>query len=174
MSVENTSESAFGNHGRYLRSDVGAAATRSEAIDEQELRKFLGGSGLGAYLLLRESAAELDPLAPEAILACGFSPLVGSPRTTSAKFAVVSKSPLTNRLNDSLASSRFALEGKKTGYDAILITGKAAQPSVVLITDDQVRVEPVDDLWGHSCPETEQLLRPVSYTHLTLPTILLV
>jgi aldehyde:ferredoxin oxidoreductase len=159
MTVEDTSESAFGNHGRYLRIDVGSSATRSEPIDEQELRKFLGGSGLGTYLLLRENAAEIDPLAPEAILAFVFSPLVGSPLTTSAKFAVVSKSPLTNRLNDSLASSRFALAGKKTGYDAILITGKAARPSVVLVTDDQVRVEPVDGLWGRSCPDTEQLLR---------------
>ncbi|MEO2023582.1 MAG: aldehyde ferredoxin oxidoreductase N-terminal domain-containing protein, partial [Pirellulaceae bacterium] len=133
-------EPAYGNHGRYLRIDVSSAVSRSEPIDDQDLRKFLGGSGLGTYLLLRENAAEIDPLAAEAVLAFVFSPLVGSPLTTSAKFAVVSKSPLTNRLNDSLASSRFALEGKKTGYDAILITGKAACPSVVLSTDDQVRV----------------------------------
>ncbi|MFP6573716.1 MAG: aldehyde ferredoxin oxidoreductase family protein [Pirellulaceae bacterium] len=148
-----------GNHGCYLRIDVTSQASESERIDQQALRRFLGGSGLGTYLLLREGAAEVDPLAPEAVLAFVFSPLVGSPLTTSAKFAVVSKSPLTGRLNDSLASSRFALEGKKTGHDAILLRGKAAQPSVLLVDDDQVRVEPAEDLWGLSCPDVERLLK---------------
>ena len=139
--------------------DVTRQASQSEVIDQQELRKFLGGSGLGTYLLLREEAAEVDPLAPEAVLAFVFSPLVGSPLPTSAKFAVVSKSPLTGRLNDSLASSRFALEGKKTGHDAILLRGRATEPSVVLIDADQVRLEPADDLWGKTCPDAERLLK---------------
>ena len=91
---------------------------------------FLGGTGLGVYLMLREQQAAVDPLSPEACLAFVFSPLVGSPLTTSAKFAVVSKSPLTNRYNDSLVSSGFAIAGKRTGADALVITGRAAEPSV--------------------------------------------
>ena len=65
----------------------------------------------------------VDPLAPEAPLAFVFSPLVGTPLTTSAKFAVVAKSPLTDRLNDALASSHFAIAGKLTGHDAIVVRG---------------------------------------------------
>jgi aldehyde:ferredoxin oxidoreductase len=159
MTIGEADRPRHGNHGRYLRIDVTRQASQSEVIDQQELRKFLGGSGLGTYLLLREEAAEVDPLAPEAVLAFVFSPLVGSPLTTSAKFAVVSKSPLTGRLNDSLASSRFALEGKKTGHDAILLRGRATEPSVVLIDDDQIRLEPADDLWGKTCPDAERLLK---------------
>ncbi len=159
MTTGESDRPRHGNHGRYLRIDVTRQASQSEVIDQQELRKFLGGSGLGTYLLLREEAAEVDPLAPEAVLAFVFSPLVGSPLTTSAKFAVVSKSPLTGRLNDSLASSRFALEGKKTGHDAILLRGRATQPSVVLIDDDQISLEPAGDLWGKSCPDAERLLK---------------
>ena len=52
-----------------------------------------------------------------------FSPLVGTPLTTSAKFAVVAKSPLTGRLTDALASSHFAIAGKLTGHDAIVLRG---------------------------------------------------
>ena len=77
------------------------------------LRQYIGGSGLGARLLLDEGGATADPLSPEAPLIFAFSPLVGSPLTTSAKFAVVSRSPLTERFNDSLASSGFALAGKR-------------------------------------------------------------
>ena len=107
-----------GYHGRYLRVDLSTGLSTEVLLEEKLLREFLGGSGLGVALMLKEGAATMDPLAPEAVLAFVFSPLVGSPLTTSAKFAVVSKSPLTQRLNDSLASSGFALAGKKTFCDA--------------------------------------------------------
>src|SRR4029079_1392313 len=89
-----------------------------------------------------------DPLAPEAPLAFCFSPLVGTPLTTSAKVAVVAKSPLTRLLNDALASSHFAIAGKLTGHDAIVVRGACAEPSVLLIDGDGPRLEPAGDLWG--------------------------
>jgi aldehyde:ferredoxin oxidoreductase len=137
-----------GYHGNYLRIDLTTGSSTRVALDERRLRRFLGGSGLGVDILLREGAAEVDPLSEQAILAFVFSPLVGSPLTTSAKFAVVGKSPLTERINDSLASSGFALAGKKTGHDAIVLTGKSPTPSVLVIDEDQVTLEPADELWG--------------------------
>src|SRR6202020_2364618 len=104
------------------------------------LRQFIGGSGLGVRLLLDAGTAQLDPLAPESPLVFAFSPLVGSPLTTSAKFAVVSKSPLTGRINDSLASSGFAIAGKACGCDAIMITGRAPELSVLIIDERAVRL----------------------------------
>ncbi len=147
-----------GYHGSYLRIDVTSGASERIAIDESVLRRFLGGSGLGTWILLREGAAAYDPLAPEAPLAFVFSPLVGSPLTTSAKFAVVSKSPLTDRINDSLASSGFALAGKKTGHDSIVLVGKAAELSVLVIDDGEVRLLPASHLAGLLCGETETQL----------------
>jgi aldehyde:ferredoxin oxidoreductase len=123
------------------------------------LRKYLGGSGLGVALLLAEGVATVDPLSKEAALAFVFSPLVGSPLTTSAKFAVVSKSPLTERINDSLASSGFALAGKKCGYDAIVIVGKASCLSVLVIDDNHVRIEPAQAMAGLSNRESQEQLR---------------
>jgi aldehyde:ferredoxin oxidoreductase len=122
------------------------------------LRRFLGGSGLGVSILLGEGVAGADPLSVSAALAFVFSPLVGSPLTTSAKFAVVSKSPLTQRINDSLASSGFALSGKKTGSDAIVLVGKAPEPSILVIDDDGARLEPATGLWGLPNREAQQRL----------------
>ena len=85
--------------------------------------------------------------------------------TTSAKFAVVSKSPLTDRINDSLASSGFAIAGKQCGCDALMIVGRAPALSVLVIEhsgqDDQphVRLLPAADYRGASCSETEHRLR---------------
>jgi aldehyde:ferredoxin oxidoreductase len=148
-----------GYHGRYLRIDVSTARAERVPLSDDVLRQYIGGSGLGARLLLDNGGVTADPLSAEAALIFAFSPLVGSPLTTSAKFAVVSRSPLTGRFNDSLASSGFAIAGKQTGCDAIVIVGKAATLSVLVIDDGQVRLEPADDVAGDSCPNTEEKLR---------------
>lgn len=148
-----------GYHGRYLRVDVTTGQAEPVAIPSRVLRQYLGGVGLGTWILLREGAAEIDPLSPAAPLAFVFSPLVGSPLTTSAKFAVVSRSPLTGRINDSLASSQFALAGKRTGHDALVLKGRANRPTVVQIDDGRVTLEPAEGLWGLDCPTAEAALR---------------
>lgn len=148
-----------GYHGAYLRVDLSTGAAERVVLPERLLRDFLGGSGLGTGILLREGAAGVDPLSAEAALAFVFSPLVGSPLTTSAKFAVVGKSPLTERINDSLASSGFALAGKKTGHDALMLVGRAPELSILVIDDDQVRLEPAGDLRGLSNRETQDHVR---------------
>src|SRR5580693_2663726 len=149
----------FGYHGCYLRIDVSTGAFERVPLEESVLRQFVGGSGLGVKLLLDAGAAILDPLAPEAPLVFAFSPLVGSPLTTSAKFAVVSKSPLTGRINDSLASSGFAIAGKGCGCDAIMIVGRAPELSVLIIDETGVRLEPATEHRGKTCRETEGALR---------------
>src|SRR5687767_5148271 len=143
----------FGYHGCYLRIDVTDGSVERVPLAETVLRQFIGGSGLGAWLLLNEGGAGGDPLSTEAPLVFAFSPLVGSPLTTSAKFAVVSKSPLTDRINDSLASSGFAIAGKRCGCDAIVIVGRAAELSALVIGDGEVRLEAVADLRGATCPD---------------------
>jgi aldehyde:ferredoxin oxidoreductase len=107
----------------------------------------------------RLAPPRVDPLGADAPLAFVFSPLVGTPLTTSAKFAVVAKSPLTGLLNDALASSHFAIAGKLTGHDAIVVRGAAERPSALVIDADGARLEPADDLWGLSAADAEQQLR---------------
>src|SRR5882724_8743175 len=149
----------FGYHGSTLRIDVSDGASKQVPLEDALLRQYLGGSGLGVKLLLDEGAAIMDPLAPEAPLVFAFSPLVGSPLTTSAKFAVVSKSPLTGRINDSLASSGFAIAGKRCGCDAIVIVGRAPELSVLVIDDKNVRLELAAEHRGGTCQETESGLK---------------
>ena len=149
----------FGYHGCYLRIDVSRGRVERVPLSDTVLREYLGGSGLGARLLLDEGGATVDPLSPQAPLIFVFSPLVGSPLTTSAKFAVVSRSPLTERFNDSLASSGFALAGKRCGCDAIVIVGRAETQSVLVVDDGEVRLEPAGDLAGVPCRVAEESLR---------------
>lgn len=137
---------------------AGADATRLDLSDDV-LRAYLGGVGLGTWLLHTLAEPGVDPLAPEAPLAFVFSPLVGTPLTTSAKFAVVAKSPLTGLLTDALASSQFAIAGKLTGHDAIVVRGRAPELSVLLVDADGVRVEPCPELAGLSAADAEVAVR---------------
>ena len=128
---------AGGYFGRALVVDVdrrerrGAAARRRRPA---RLRRRRRAGHVAACTGSRRRASTRS--APEAPLAFCFSPLVGTPLTTSAKFAVVAKSPLTGLLNDALASSHFAIAGKLTGHDAIVVRGACDEPSVLLVDGD--------------------------------------
>ena len=150
---------AGGYFGRALVVDAGTAAASVLPLGDDLLRAYIGGAGLGAWLMHRLGPPGVDPLAPEAPLAFVFSPLVGTPLTTSAKFAVVAKSPLTGMLNDALSSSHFAISGKLTGYDAIVVRGACAGPSVLLVDGDGARLADAADLQGLSAAEAERRLR---------------
>ena len=82
---------------------------------KSRLRAFLGGIGLGASLLYEYAPPGVDPFAPANPLIFTSAPLVGTGLTTTAKYAVVTKSPLTGFIADSLSSSYFALELKRVG-----------------------------------------------------------
>jgi aldehyde:ferredoxin oxidoreductase len=148
-----------GYHGHLLHFDLGDARAARRRIDEGTLRAYVGGAGLGARLLMDHGPAGADPLAPEAALVVALSPLVGSPLTTSAKFAVVAKSPLTDRICDALASDRFAIELKRAGLDALVVTGAAPSWSVLVIDDGEARLEDASDLLGLSSSRAEARMR---------------
>jgi aldehyde:ferredoxin oxidoreductase len=148
-----------GYFGRALVVDAADAASEVLPLPEDVLRAYIGGAGLGAWLMHALAPPGGDPLGPGAPLAFVFSPLVGTPLTTSAKFAVVAKSPLTGLLNDALASSHFAIAGKLTGHDAIIVRGAAATPSALLIDGDGARLHDARDLSGLPAAEAERRLR---------------
>ena len=150
---------AGGYFGRALVVDAGDAAARTLPLPDEVLRAYIGGAGLGAWLMHELGPPGVDPLAAEAPLAFVFSPLVGTPLTTSAKFAVVAKSPLTGLLNDALSSSHFAISGKLTGHDAIVVHGACAELSVLLIDGDGTRLIDAAGLCGLPAAETERRLR---------------
>ena len=148
-----------GYFGNALVVDVTDGSAEELPLPSDVLRAYLGGVGLGTWLMHRLAPAGVDPLAPEAPLAFVFSPLVGTPLTTSAKFAVVAKSPLTGLLTDALASSHFAIAGKLTGHDAIVVRGACERPSALLVDVDGARLVDAEDLWGLSAQDAEDRLR---------------
>jgi aldehyde:ferredoxin oxidoreductase len=156
-----------GFHGRLLHIDLGTGKSDFQEIDESRLRAFLGGIGLGTSLLYDYAPAGVDPFSPANPLIFTSAPLVGTGLTTTAKFAVVTKSPLTGFIADSLSSSHFALELKRIGVDALIITGRAASMAYIFIQNQGVEIRDATNLRGRSPVETESLIR----SELDAPTV---
>ncbi len=155
-----------GFFGRVLHIDVTSGHSVSRDLEDSRLRKYLGGIGLGTALLYEYAPAGVDPLSPANPLIFASAPLVGTSLTTTAKFAVVTKSPLTGFIADSLSSSHFALELKRLGIDGLVITGQA--PSLVYLFIDGLHVEvrPAGHLRGKTPDETQSIIR----SELSCPT----
>ena len=156
----------FGYHGKLLLVDLTSETFRTIDIDEEYLRQFIGGVGLGAYLLFRFSVAGTDSFDPKSPLIFVTSPLVGTKLTTSSKFAVVSKSPLTGFINDSLSSSFCATELKKCGCDALIIVGKAKRPTLLFVQNEVVSFLDATYLTSLSTAETEKTVKETLKDHL--------
>jgi aldehyde:ferredoxin oxidoreductase len=134
--------------GRLLHVDLSSGRGAYRPLEGSRLRQYLGGVGLGTSLLYEFAPAGVDPLSPDNPLIFASAPLVGTRLTTTAKFAVVTKSPLTGFIADSLSSSHFALELKRLGIDALVITGRAASLAYVFIDGDGVDVRPAAHFRG--------------------------
>ena len=155
----NQSSDIYGYHGIALVVDLTTRAVRREPIPESVLRNFIGGTGLASYLLFRHCPPGADPLGPENPLIFTCSPLVGSRLTTSSKFAVAAKSPLTGMIGDSLSSSFLAVELKRAGCDALIIKGRAERKTLLSIEDGDVQFLDAAHLAGLNTFDTEESVR---------------
>jgi aldehyde:ferredoxin oxidoreductase len=149
----------FGFWGRLLHVDLTSGRSEYRALDQARLRSCLGGGGLGTSLLHEYAPAGRDPFSPSNPLIFASAPLVGTRLTTTAKFAVVTQSPLTGFIADSLSSSHFALELKRLGIDALVITGQAAGLAYLVIDNDRVDIRAAPHLRGLTPRETETRIR---------------
>ena len=149
----------YGYNGKTMVVDLSARDVSWEPLHEEVLRRFIGGIGLGTYLLYKHCPPQIAPLDPANPLIFTTSPLVGSRLTTSSKFAVITKSPLTGFIGDSLSSSFLATELKKTGCDALVITGRSDTPTLLSIDGGQVEFLDAVDLLGLTTSETEAAVK---------------
>ncbi len=149
----------FGTHGRVLIADLTTRTTRIEEIDESVYRQFLGGYGLGAYLMWKHYPAGGDPLSPEACFAIVSGLLTGARTPFSGRIQIVAKSPLTGTWADSNSGGSVASQLRRAGYDGLLVTGRASEPTVLVIRNSEVRFEPAREFWGQEIPPVFDALR---------------
>ncbi len=150
-----------GVHERLLRVELCNRSAEGwvEPLPAEDFRDVIGGIGLASLLLLRLCPPGADPLGPANPLIFATSPFVGTGITTASKLAVVARSPQTGMIGDSLSSSYLALALKRTGQDALAITGALSDWHVLVIDDESISLRPATDLLGLSPRATGDRVR---------------
>ncbi|NLG86650.1 MAG: hypothetical protein GX489_05465 [Firmicutes bacterium] len=119
---------------------------------------WLGGKGIDLALLLAAECWQADPLSPENILVFGTGPLTGTLAPAASRVHVGARSPATELCGSSNIGGQFGPELKYAGYDHLVIKGAAAEPAVLVIDDDRVKIQPAQELWGLGVSKTEAAL----------------
>jgi aldehyde:ferredoxin oxidoreductase len=148
-----------GSHGRYLQIDLTSGETAVHPLPDDVLGRVIGGIGLASWLLLEWCPPGADPLGPDNPLIFATSPFVGTGITTASKIAVATRSPQTGRIGDSLSSSYLAISLKRTGFDAVVITGRATSPSVLVVDDERLAIYRAGHLLGLNASDTSDAVR---------------
>jgi aldehyde:ferredoxin oxidoreductase len=145
---------------RILYVDLTTGKTETKPLKEELAKQFIGGIGLGMRLFLDNSKPGTDPFSPENPLLFITGPLTGTMAPSAGNsYAVVSKSPLTEGINEAKAHGFFGAELKRSGYDAVIFTGKSEKLVYAWIDDESIQLLDAQHLAGKSPQETEETIR---------------
>jgi aldehyde:ferredoxin oxidoreductase len=145
--------------GKILHIDVSNRKTHVQHVDEAWLKRYVGGVCMASRLAYDNIPKGADPLGPENALCFANSAFAATMVPVGTKYAVATKSPLTGFLGDCLAGSYFSAAMKRSGYEGIVITGKADKPTWIFVDDDVVYFNDATDLMGKETFETEEAIR---------------
>ena len=143
-----------GYGGRILFVDVTDGRNRIEAVSNEMARSLLGGNGFAARLLLDQVPPGADAYDPANAVAFAVGPITDTTVPGNSRACVAGKSPLTGLFFDSTFGGRFPATMKRTGFDAIVIGGRAAEPVYVKVTEAGAEIKPARGLWGKTTRDT--------------------
>ncbi len=149
----------FGWMGKILRVDLTRGVCTEEVLDPEVIKDYIGGRGLGIYLLNQEGDPAGDPLSPKNPMIWASGPLTGTGAPTGARYMVMTKSPLTGALTCSNSGGMFPTEFKRTGFDAVVFSGRSEHPVYLWIDEEKTELRPADFLWGKNTHETTDMLK---------------
>jgi aldehyde:ferredoxin oxidoreductase len=153
----------IGESKRYLEINLTDRSFSVFSPSEEDLARYIGGKGLGLKLFYDRMStgrdlARLDPLGPKNILALMMGTFIGTGAPCSARFAGVTKSPLTGIMVGSSCGGPFGMACKTAGWDGLLVSGAADKPLVLMIDEDGASFEEAGELWGLGTEEAQKRL----------------
>ena len=154
-----------GYNGKILHVNLTDGSLEVEQPPEEFYRKYMGGSAMGMYYILRDTPSDLyDPqyygaLLPENVLTIMTSVTTGAPISGQSRINVNAKSPLTGAIGDGQAGGFFPAELKFAGFDGIVIKGRSPYPVYLKIVNGEASLHKASHLMGKMTGEVDDLLR---------------
>jgi len=149
----------YGYHQKILHVNLTTGEIDIEQPDERFYRKYLGGSAMGLYYLLKGMPAGVDPLSPDNVLTLCLSVITGAPISGQSRMTASARSPLTGCVGDSQCGGFFPAELKFAGFDAIVVRGKAPKPVYLWVHDGRAELRDASHLWGRVTGEVDHILK---------------
>ena len=149
----------FGHCGKILRVNLSSAEILVEKYTDDFARAFLGGNGFAAKLIYDHVPADADPYAEENAIVFAVGPLTDTPVWGTSRGQVAAISPQTGFFADSSYGGDFPYMQKRTGFDAIFISGKASQPVYLLVDETGAEIKNAAELWGLGTLEANSILQ---------------
>jgi len=149
----------FGYAGRILHVDLTRGTLEVEEPSESFYRKYMGGSLMGMYYILKEMPVGVEPLAPESVLTLMLSVTTGAPISGQSRLNANAKSPISGAIGDSQSGGFFPAELKFAGFDGVVIKGRSPEPVYLSILDGKVKLHEAGHLMGKVTGEVETILR---------------
>ena len=144
---------------KVLRVNLTEGSSSVEPLNMEWANDYLGERGLASKYLMEEMDPKADAMSPENVLIFATGPLTGTMASTSGRFAVVTKGPLTNAIACSNSGGKFGAELKFAGYDMLILEGRSPEPVYLHIVNDSVEILPADGLWGSTVWQTEDWIK---------------
>ncbi len=145
----------YGFYTQILVVDLTNQEFAVETVDGKILKAFLGGKGLGSYLLSKSNPPQVDPLSPENHVVFTTGPACGSIVWGSSRYGVFTKSPQTGLYSESYSGGRVPEAIDATGYDALIIKGRSPVPTVLTIRPGEVVFNEAGNIWGMDTHQAE-------------------
>ena len=139
-----------------LRIDLSNRSHEIEEIPNEIIKKYVGGRGLGAYLLYKFVPPKADPLGEENHLIFTAGPANGTGMYYSSKVNINTKSPLTGIYLYAISSGIVAHTMRQAGFWAIDVRGVAESPTYLAIDNHQVQFKDASALWGLETAEAQK------------------
>ena len=144
---------------QVLRVNLTEGTHTIEPLNMDWANEYLGERGLATKYLWEGMDPKADPMSPENMLIFATGPLTGTMASTSGRYAVVTKGPLTGAIACSNSGGKFGAELKFAGYDLLILEGRSPKPVYLHIVDDKVEILPADDIWGTTVWNTEAWIK---------------
>ena len=145
--------------GKILRVNLTAGSVKSEPLNMEWAKQYLGSRGLASKYLVSEIDPKVDPLSPANKIIWATGPLTGTMASTGGRYTVVTKGPLTGAIACSNSGGYWGAELKMAGWDMVIFEGKSPKPVYLYINDDVAELRDAAHLWGKTVWETEAALK---------------
>jgi aldehyde:ferredoxin oxidoreductase len=149
----------IGYGGRTLHVDLGSGRSEVRPLDEGTARAFLGGNGLAVRLLWEAAVPGTDPFDPGNPVALAVGPITDTIVPGNSRACVATKSPQTGLFFDSTFGGRFPAMLKRTGFDAVVVTGRADHPVYLAVDEEGATLRDARPVWGKTTRDTVEAIQ---------------